>query len=249
MYSVEHLSIIVALGGGLLSFLSPCVFPLVPSYISFITGISLTDLGAPLLWRNLRKRVMLNSMFFVFGFSLVFIALGTSLSFLGRFLASHQEIIQKAAGLIIIFFGLSITGVFKLSFLMRSKELLPVRVKPPGYMGSAIVGISFGAAWTPCIGPILGSILVLAGSATEMKQGIVLLAAYSLGLAIPFLFAAWVSGSLLNLSQRFGKLLHLIHIAGGILLIIVGLLIFTGYFTVLNSFFVALTPSWLLEKI
>jgi len=249
MESMENLSIIVALGGGLLSFLSPCVLPLVPSYLSFITGMSFDDLRSPLLKAHVRKRVTLNALFFVLGFSMVFILLGASFSFLGRFFASHQQTIQRIAGLIIIFFGLYIAGVFKVPFLMHSKELFALRTKPAGYMGSTLVGISFGSAWTPCIGPILGAILTLAGSAKGIRGGVILLMAYSAGLAIPFLLMAVASGSFLNLSHRLGKFLPVVHITGGIFLIIIGILIATGYFTVLNSLFIQLTPSWLLGKI
>ncbi|MFQ5772810.1 MAG: cytochrome c biogenesis CcdA family protein [bacterium] len=249
MQSAQNLSIIVALGGGLLSFLSPCVLPLVPSYISYIAGVTFDDLRDPDLSRHYRKKVVLNSLFFVLGFSTVFIFLGASFSFLGRFFASHQQVIQRMAGLIIIFFGFYIAGAFKIPFLMRSKEFIPLKTKPTGYMGSTIIGISFGSAWTPCIGPILGSILALAGSANEMRGGVILLTAYSMGFAIPFLLTAWAGGTLLNLSQRFGKLLHVIQIAGGIFLILIGILIFSGYFKVLNSLFIGLTPAWLLEKI
>jgi cytochrome c-type biogenesis protein len=249
MTSAENISIIVALVGGFLSFLSPCVLPLVPSYLSYISGISYEDLRAPVSGKSIRQKVMLSALFFVLGFSTVFLVLGASFSFLGRFFASHQSVIQKTAGIIIIFFGLYIAGVFKIPFLMRSKDFLPIKTKPTGYLGSTLVGISFGAAWTPCIGPILGSILTLAASAQGMGGGVILLTAYSIGLAIPFLLAAWASGTFLNASQKLGKFLHLIHLAGGIFLIIIGILIVTGYFKTLNFLFIGLTPSWLLEKI
>jgi cytochrome c-type biogenesis protein len=249
MESAENLSIIVALGGGLLSFLSPCVFPLVPSYLSFITGISFDELSSPLLKAHMRRRVILNSLFFVVGFSTVFIVLGASFSALGRFFASYQETIQRIAGFIIILFGLYIAGALRIPFLMRSKEFLVVKNKPAGYLGSALVGLSFGSAWTPCIGPILGAILTLAGSAKGIRGGVILLAAYSMGLAIPFLLMAVASGSFLDAFQKFGKFLRVVHIVGGIFLIFIGLLIITGYFTILNSLFIQLTPSWLLERI
>jgi cytochrome c-type biogenesis protein len=249
MEAAENLSIIVALGGGLLSFLSPCVFPLVPSYLSFITGVSFDDLRSPFLTVHVRKKVMLNSLFFVLGFSMVFMILGASFSFLGRLFAGNQQTIQKIAGLIIIFFGLYIAGAFRIPFLTRSKELFVMKGKPAGYMGSALVGISFGAAWTPCIGRILGAILTLAGSATGVSDGVILLVAYSMGLAIPFMLMALASGSFLNLSHRFGKFLAVVHIVGGIFLIIVGILILTGYFTFLNTLFIRLTPAWLWERI
>jgi cytochrome c-type biogenesis protein len=249
MQSAQNLSIIVALGGGILSILSPCVLPLVPAYLSYITGISFDDLKSPLLKRRHRPKILLSALCFILGLSTVFIILGASFSFLGRFVSSHQGIIQKIAGLVIIFFGLSIAGVFRLSFLMRSREFLPLRKGTTGYFGSIIIGVSFGAAWTPCIGPILGSILALAAGAKAMSQGVVLLSAYSLGFAIPFLAAAWASGSVLNVLQKYEKLLKGIHIAGGVLLVLLGILVMTGYFSVLNSLLIKYTPAWLIEKI
>jgi cytochrome c-type biogenesis protein len=249
MESVENLSIIVAFGAGFLSFLSPCILPLLPSYLSFITGVSFDDFKAPLFRGHVRKRVFLNSLFFVLGFSTVFIVLGASFSFLGRFFVSHQKTIRTIAGLIIIFFGFYITGIFNIPFLMRSKEFLPFKTKPAGYLGSLLIGISFGSAWTPCVGPILGAILALAGSEERITGGIILLTAYSMGLAIPFLLTSLAGGSLMSAFQRFTKFTRAVYIGGGIFLIIVGLLIITGYFTVLNSLFVGFTPSWLLDKI
>lgn len=249
MQSAENISIIVALGGGILSFLSPCVLPLVPSYLSFVTGMSFDDLRASDLNTHLRQKVVLSSLFFVLGFSMVFIALGASFGLVGKFFASHQQTIKIIAGLIIIFFGLYIAGIFRIPFLMRSKELVPLKTKPAGYVGSTLIGISFGTAWTPCIGPILGAILTLAASSRGISGGMILLTAYSMGLAIPFLLAAWAIGSFLNAIRRYGRFLHGIQIAGGILLIIIGILIVSGYFNVLNSLFIGLTPSWLLEKI
>lgn len=249
MQSAQNLSIIVALGGGILSILSPCVLPLVPAYLSYITGISFDDLKSPLLKRRHRPKIVLSALCFILGLSIVFVLLGASFSFLGRFVSSQHGIIQKAAGLVIIFFGLSIAGVFKIPFLMRSREFLPLKTRITGYLGSTIIGISFGAAWTPCIGPILGSILALAAGAKAMSQGVTLLAAYSLGFAIPFLLAAWASGSILNVLQKYEKLLKGIHIAGGVLLVLLGILVMTGYFTALNSLLIKFTPAWLIEKI
>ena len=249
MQSADNISIIVAFGGGIFSFLSPCVLPLVPSYLSFVTGMSFDDLRTSDLNIHLRQKVVLSSLFFVLGFSMVFIALGASFGLFGRFFASHQQIIKIIAGLIIIFFGLYIAGIFKVPFFMKSKELVPLKSKPAGYVGSTLIGISFGTAWTPCIGPILGAILTLAASTRGMSGGMILLTAYSMGLAIPFILAAWGIGSFLNAIRKYGRFLHGIQITGGIILIIVGLLIVTGYFNVLNSLFIGLTPSWLLEKI
>ena len=249
MQSAESLSIIVAVSGGLLSFLSPCVLPVIPSYLSYITGISFEDLRSPHLEKHLRKKVVLNALFFILGFSTVFIVLGASFSMLAKFFAGHQVAIQRISGLIIIFFGLYLAGIFKIPFMMRSKEFLPLKAKPAGYLGSTIIGFSFGSAWTPCIGPILGTILTMAGSTKDMGGGVMLLTAYSIGFAIPFLLTAWASGTVLKVSQRFGKLLQAIHIAGGIFLAGIGILIFTGYFKTLNYLFIGLTPAWLLQKI
>ena len=249
MQSAENLSMMVALFGGVLSILSPCVLPLVPAYLSYITGISFNDLSSPVLKRSQRSRVVFSALCFILGLSTVFIVLGASFSFLGRFVSSQHGIIQKIAGIVIIFFGLSIAGVFKISFLMRSREFLPFKAKLNGYIGSFIIGISFGAAWTPCIGPILGSILALAAGAKGMSQGVTLLAAYSLGFAIPFLLTAWASGSVMNILRKYEKLLKGIHIAGGILLVCIGILVMSGYFTAMNSLLIRLTPAWLIEKI
>jgi len=249
MQSVENLSIVVALVGGILSILSPCVLPLVPAYLSYITGISFDDLQSPLLRRRHRSKVVLSAFCFILGLSTVFLVLGASFGFLGKFVASQHGTIQKIAGVIIIFFGLSLAGVFRIPFMMRSREFLPLNKKITGYLGSTIIGISFGAAWTPCIGPILGSILALAAGAKGMSQGVTLLAAYSLGFAIPFLVAAWASGSILNVLQKYQRLLKGIHIAGGVLLVLLGILVMTGYFSVLNSILIRFTPGWLIEKI
>ncbi len=245
MESAGDLSIIVALGGGFLSFLSPCVLPLLPSYLSFISGMSFDDLSGQ---NHIRKKVVLNSLFFILGFSTVFITLGASFGLLGRLFASYQGVIQKISGLIVIFVGLYIGGVFKAPFLMRTIEIFRLKNKPGGYVGSALVGFSFGFAWTPCVGPILGAILALAGTAKGIGGGMVLLTSYSVGLAIPFFLTSLATGSLLRIFQKFRGFLHVVYIAGGIILIIVGILIFTGYFTVLNSLFMELTPSWLWEK-
>jgi cytochrome c-type biogenesis protein len=249
MQSAENLSILVALGGGILSILSPCVLPLVPAYLSYVTGISFDDLKSPLLRRRHRPKIVLSALCFILGLSTVFVILGASFSFLGRFVSSQQGIIHKIAGLVIIFFGLTLAGVFKIPFLMRSREFLPLKARIAGYLGSFIIGISFGAAWTPCIGPILGSILALAAGAKEMSQGVTLLTAYSLGFAIPFLLTAWASSTVLIILQKYEKLLKGVHIAGGVLLVIIGILVMTGYFNVLNSLLINFTPAWLIEKI
>ncbi len=182
---------------------------------------------------------------------LVVVFVGTTIVFISTRLTPAdpvQQTIQRIAGLIIIFFGLYIVGIFRVPFLMGSKGLFVLKNKPAGYIGSTLVGISFGSAWTPCIGPILGAILTVAASSEGVLNGIILLAVYSMGLAIPFLLMGLASGSFLGLSQRFGRFMQVLHIAGGVFLIIVGILIITGYFAMLNSLFIKFAPPWLLDK-
>jgi cytochrome c-type biogenesis protein len=233
MELTQNLSIIVALGAGLFSFLSPCLLPLLPSYLSYITGMSFEELQGQ---GHIRKMAMLHSLFFILGFSTVFVVLGASFSLLGGLLAGYQGGLQKVAGLIIIFFGLYIVGVLKIPFLMRSKEIITLKNKP-------------AFAWTPCVGPILGAILALAGTAKRIGSGVVLLTAYSIGLAIPFFLTSLAAQSFLRIFQKNKNFFHAVYLGGGIILIIVGILIFTGYFTALNSLLTELTPSWLWEKI
>lgn len=249
MQSAENISLFVALGGGLLSFLSPCVLPLLPSYLSFITGMSIQDLQTPSLDSKVRGRIFLNSLLFVLGFSAVFVLLGFSFSVVGRFFAVHQTLIQKAAGVLIILVGLYILGVLKIPAFTRTKEAFVLKNRPGGHLGSVLVGIAFGTTWTPCIGPILGAILALAGASAGLNQGTALLLTYSLGLAIPFLATSLAIGFFLTMFKKHRKILHLLYISGGIVLIIVGLLIVTGFYNILNSFFIQLIPVWLLENI
>ena len=183
MLGVESISISIALFAGVLSFLSPCVLPLVPSYVSFITGMSL-DEASSRRWVALR-----HALFFVSGFSIIFIALGASATLIGRLLNFYSVWLERAGGVLIIVFGLYLFGVFNLAVFSRERRV-HLQDKPVGYLGSMLVGIAFGAGWTPCIGPILGSILMYSGSQADLTQGLVLLSGYSLGLALPFLVAA-----------------------------------------------------------
>ena len=185
MASTQQISLLVALGAGVLSFLSPCVLPLFPSYLAFITGMSYTDLHDSALLRQRRRRIMLYAVCFIAGFSLIFIALGASFSLLGRVLNTHLPLLQRIGGVIIIFFGLVLVGLFKPPLLMRTTHL-QIRHTPVGYLGTFLVGVSVAVGWTPCVGPILGSVLLLASTAAEVHRGLVLLTAYSLGLAMPF---------------------------------------------------------------
>jgi cytochrome c-type biogenesis protein len=222
---MSEIGYITAFLGGLLSFLSPCVLPLIPSYVSFITGISLEDFKTGDKTR-IRKITLINSFSFVVGFSTVFILLGVSSSFVGRLFAVYYDHIRIIGGIIIIVFGLYVMGIFKLDFLASEKRV-HLQSKPRGHFGSFIVGLTFGAGWTPCIGPILGSILLIASTTGSAMQGFKLLLVYSLGLAIPFMATSLAINSFLSNFKIIQRYMKLIMILSGLLLIGFGIILLT----------------------
>ena len=236
------LGFIVAFVAGLLSFLSPCVLPLVPSYVGFITGMTLPEV------QGRRRAALTHALLFVAGFSLVFVLLGASATVLGRALNYYQVWLQRVGGVLIILFGLLCLGVFK-SGVLNQERRLHLQRKPVGYLGSALVGMAFGAGWTPCIGPVLGGILGLAATSTDVWRGMQLLAVYSAGLAIPFLIAAVAVESFLDWFQRFRRYLPWVMRLSGLLLIVVGILLVTGEFTRLAGWLQGLTPDFLREQL
>jgi cytochrome c-type biogenesis protein len=240
----ESVGLLVALTAGVLSFLSPCVLPLVPSYLSFVTGMSLEDLQQGVD----RKATFMHSLLFVTGFSLIFISLGASASFLGSYLQYYEVWIARIGGAVIIVLGLHLTGVLRIAPLMRERRI-HVNDKPAGYIGTVGVGAAFGAGWTPCIGPVLGAILTLAGTQDTVWAGVGLLSVYSLGLAIPFLIAALALDWFLGVFSRFRRFLPMVEKASGVILIILGLLLMTGAFTILSTYLIPITPDWLLERL
>ncbi len=227
-----------------MSFLSPCVLPLVPSYLSFVTGMSLEDLQDGVD----RKATFIHSLLFVIGFSIIFITMGASASFLGSFLRYYEIWIARIGGAVIIILGLHLTGVFRIAPLMRERRV-HVSDKPAGYIGTIGVGAAFGAGWTPCIGPVLGAILTLAGTQESVWAGVSLLSVYSLGLAIPFLISALALDWFLGVFSRFRRFLPVVEKAAGVMLILLGLLLITGAFTLLNTYLLPFTPDWILENI
>jgi len=231
---MKNISFSLAFLAGILSFLSPCVLPLVPSYISFITGISFKDLTVGTDKKRIRYMTLTNSLSFILGFSSVFIALGVSSSGLGRFFFSYADVIRVLGGIIVIFFGLFIAGFLKLDFLMIQKKIY-LSGKPAGYIGTFIVGMTFAAGWSPCIGPILGAILVYAGSKGSAYYGFQLLAAYSLGMAVPFLAAALGINVFLTYSAKLAKHMRAIMIISGLLLVIFGILLLTDQLRTLGK--------------
>lgn len=236
------LGIAVAFAAGLLSFLSPCVLPLVPSYVGFLTGMTLPEM------EGRRRIALLHALLFVAGFSLVFILLGASATALGRALNYYQVWLQRAGGVLIIAFGLICLGVVKAEWLTRDRRV-HLEHKPVGFLGSALVGIAFGAGWTPCIGPVLGAILGLAATSADLSRGMLLLAVYSAGLAVPFLLAAVAVERFLDWFQRFRQYLPWVMRLSGALLILVGLLLLTGEFTRLAGWLQGFTPDVLRRQI
>ena len=230
--------------GGTVSFLSPCVLPLVPSYLSFITGMSLEDLRDGVD----RRATMTHALLFVGGFTLIFVLMGASASFLGQFFRYYQVWIARAGGAIIIVLGLHLTGVLRLTPLERERRV-QLNDKPVGYLGTLGVGAAFGAGWTPCIGPILGTALTLAATRDHMWAGVGYLFVYSMGLAVPFLLSTLALDSFLRGFQRFRRLLPAVQITAGVLLIVIGLMLITDTFTILSTYLIRFTPSFLLERI
>lgn len=236
------LGVVVAFTAGVLSFLSPCVLPLVPSYIGFLTGLTLEEMSS-------RRRVaLIHATLFIVGFTTIFMLFGASATALGRVLKYHEVWLQRIGGVLIILFGLFCLDILKLGALQQDRRL-HLQNKPVGYLGSVLVGMAFAAGWTPCIGPILGGIYTLAAASDSLGRGLLLLLAYSLGLAVPFLLAAWAVDRFLDWFQRFRPFLPWVMRATGILLVAVGLLLVTGQFTRLAAWLQQMTPVRLLERL
>ena len=241
-----RVSLMVAASAGLLSFLSPCVLPLVPSYLAFVAGASLSDLRRPDL--ATRRGLLLNAVGFILGFSAVFVVMGAAVTVAGGWLLGYRGLVQQVGGILIILFGLYLIGVLRVPFLMRQARF-PLSSKPAGVLGSVAVGIVFGASWTPCVGPVLGSILTFASAGETVGDGILLLAAYAAGLGVPFLLSALAVDRFLAFFGRFRPFLPVVDRVAGVLLIGVGLLLALNYMTILNAYFISLTPQWLLERL
>ena len=237
-----QLGFLVAFAAGVLSFLSPCVLPLVPSYIGFVAGMTAPEAVSR------RRLAVTHSALFVLGFSLVFMLLGITATALGQMLNAYQVWLQRIGAVFIIGFGLYCLGVFRIGALDREQRI-HLEDKPVGYLGSVLVGMAFAAGWTPCIGPVLGGILGLAATQADVTRGMLLLAAYSAGLAVPFLLAAFALDSFLGWFQRFRRHLGLVQKVSGVLLIIVGIMLLTGEFTRLAGWLQGMTPEFLRERL
>ncbi|CAN5918782.1 cytochrome c biogenesis protein CcdA [soil metagenome] len=231
-------SIGVAFLAGLVSFLSPCVLPLVPSYVTFITGMTLDELTVNGTV-SARRRAALHALLFILGFSTVFVTLGATATAFGVAVQHVLPRLQQAGGVLIALFGFDLIGLLKLPALMRERRV-HLAARPAGLAGSVLVGVAFGAGWTPCVGPVLASILLYASTTTTMVNGMFLLGAYALGLGIPFFLAAVGLNWYLAGARRLSRWLRPVEIASGTLLVIVGVLMFSGRFASLTAYLAGL---------
>lgn len=227
---MESVTIWLAFGAGFLSFISPCCLPLYPSYISYITGMSVSQLQGEQT-RQIKTLTLIHTLFFIIGFSIIFFALGLSASWLGQTFISNQKLISMLGGILVIVLGLFVMGIINPKWLMREKKW-SVKRKGTGYLSSTLVGIGFAAGWTPCVGPILASVLILA--AANPAQGIIYITAYTLGFAIPFFVMAFFIGRTKWILKYSTKLMK----AGGAIMIVSGVLLYTGQMTKITTFLI-----------
>lgn len=229
---MNNISLLLAFSAGLLSFLSPCVLPLVPAYISYMTGTSLLNTRN----KNEKLYVLYKSLGFVLGFTIIFIIMGASITSIGKLFIKNQVLFRKSGSILMITFGLHTLGLFRIKLFYYEKKFISLK-KTSGPLGSILMGMAFAAGWTPCIGPILSSILIYASNMETISKGITLLTVYSLGLAVPFILTALAIGSFTYSSKRFQKYLPVLSKVSGILMIFMGILVFTNNITNINGYF------------
>jgi cytochrome c-type biogenesis protein len=249
---VENPTFVAAFVAGLLSFVSPCVLPLIPGYLSYISGVTLDDMqgtgsaGAAAVAAS-RRRVVIASLFFILGFSVVFVSLGAAASAIGQYIMApgtgRLRLLTKVAGAVVIVFGLHTMGVLRIEWLYSEKRV-QVERKPRGVFGAFLVGLAFAFGWTPCIGPILAGILAIAGSQETVGQGVKLLAVYSLGLGVPFLLTALAINHFFTAFARIRRHYHAIEVVSGLLLVAIGVLIFTDQFTIIARWLTPYLPTF-----
>ena len=235
---LENATVFVALTAGILSFLSPCVFPLIPAYVSHLTGSFVQDNKI-----NVEKKLlMIRSISFILGFSVVFVAMGASASFIGQFFAGNRELVEKISGLLIIIFGLQMAGVLTLRFLMYEKKWVNTENSKKGTVSSFLLGLAFGSGWTPCVGLALSSILLLAGSTETLFSGMFLLFIYSIGLGIPFLILSLMITYSLGILKKINRFLPVLSVINGWVLVGMGMLLFTGQLQKISAWLANFTP-------
>ena len=225
----------VALMAGMLSFFSPCILPIIPSYLVFISGITLNNCDEAEL-RKYRKIVIVHALSFIFGFSFVFVSLGLSTSLVGKFFFNYQTYIMRFGGLLLIIMGLHLLNIIKIP-LLNQEKMVHFKEKPLGFFGSFVVGATFSIGWTPCVGPVLSSILMIASTSEAISEGAYLLSFYSLGLAIPFFLSAIFFHKIFGLLKRFNFITRICGKIMGAILILIGLLLLTNYFGAVTNFF------------
>ena len=242
MESAASVGLAISFAAGLLSFLSPCVLPLIPSYVTFVTGLTIDDV------QRSRRITLIHSLLFVAGFTLVFLLLGATATAVGRLLGYNRDWVGRIGGVIVILLGLYLLGAFNFSVFARERRL-HLATKPLGYLGTLLVGMAFAAGWTPCIGPILGAVLTYTASSADLDRGLVLLFAYSMGLAVPFVLAALMIDRFIGVFQRYrGALVWTSRIAG-VLLIGIGIMMLSDQMSVLTQWLQPFTPEFLRSRL
>ncbi|MCX5723358.1 MAG: cytochrome c biogenesis CcdA family protein [Nitrospirae bacterium] len=245
--SITNISLLAAFSAGLLSFVSPCVLPLVPSYISYITGLSIEQLTDATVRSKFKKSIIVNALLFIAGFTAVFVSFGASASFIGQALMTYQDHIRRIGGILIIIFGLYLLGVLNISFL-KMEHRFQFRSRPVGYVGSFLIGVAFAAGWTPCVGPVLGTILLYASTTDSMLNGVLLLTSYSLGLGLPLFLTALGVDRFLAYFKQARLYLWGVSTVSGVLLIIVGVMIYANTLTMITSFLEQHGVGWYLGQ-
>jgi cytochrome c-type biogenesis protein len=245
--SIQQISLFAAFAAGLLSFVSPCVLPLVPSYVSYITGLSLERLMDQRERQRFRYTIVINSLLFIAGFSCVFIAFGASASLIGQVLITYQDYIRRIGGVLIIIFGLYLLGVLNFGFLNTEKRL-HFGSRPAGYVGSFLIGVAFAAGWTPCVGPVLGTILLYASTTDSLLNGVTLLASYSLGLGLPLFVTALGVDRFLSYFKQVKSYLWGVSTVSGVFLVMVGVMIYANSLTMITSFLERYGIGWYLGQ-
>ena len=228
----EHVAYLGAFTAGIVTFLSPCILPLIPSFIAYIAGVSYDDLKAGR--KDIRAKTLSHTILFIIGFSIIFIIMGLTATAIGKALFAYQKSIRIGGGVLIILFGLSLTGILKLAFLEKSLHL-QTHASKATYLRSLLVGVTFAAAWTPCAGPLFGSILVIAGTEGNAMEGTKLLALYSMGIGVPFLITAIAMQTFLTYFNRFKKAMVYINKVAGAILVLVGILIVTDSLSLITQ--------------
>lgn len=228
---MSDLNVFIAMGAGFLSFISPCCLPLYPAFLSYITGMSVGELKSDN--GMLQRRSMLHTLFFLIGFSIIFIAIGFGTSFVGSFFMNYQDLIRQIGAIFIVAFGLMIVGIFKPEFMMKDRRF-EFKNRPSGFIGSILIGMAFAAGWTPCTGPILMSVILLAG--TNPESGMLYMMAYTLGFAIPFFILSFFIGKMGWIRKNNLKIMKI----GGWLMIVMGIFLFFDWMTVIISLLSAL---------